>query len=432
MRPNMIISLTLDAAGLALLLVLLLGYLEDHFRKDKQSRFFGIMTVIALVQLLLDGATWLIRGRILTAWVVSGLNTALFVMGYLLSMVFAHYLTEVITLKPGTRKRFLWASGTGGVLSILLAVTNPVTHIYFRVQDGLYQRTAGFPLSQLYFVLLMLGCFFLVLTNPAPRRVKATVLSYGLLPLAGVILQTLFYGTNLTYAVIPLALLLVYVNIQTARGQALAEQEYALSQARVAIMISQIQPHFLYNSLTAIMDLCGEDSKEARAAISDFAEYLRANLDSLRHSRLIPFEEELRHLEIYLRFEKMRFQERLRIVYDIQARGFMLPFLTVQPLVENAVKHGICKKPGGGTVVISTRELPDCIRVTVSDDGVGFDTRERIEDGRSHIGIPNIRSRIESLSRGTLEITSARGTGTMAVIQLPRTGEGWDSENTGD
>lgn len=151
-----------------------------------------------------------------------------------------------------------------------------------------------------------------------------------------------------------------------------------------------------------------------------------------RHSRLIPFEEELRHLEIYLRFEKMRFQERLRIVYDIQARGFMLPFLTVQPLVENAVKHGICKKPGGGTVVISTRELPDCIRITVSDDGVGFDTRERIEDGRSHIGIPNIRSRIESLSRGTLEITSARGTGTMAVIRLPRTGEGWDSENTGD
>ena len=142
-------------------------------------------------------------------------------------------------------------------------------------------------------------------------------------------------------------------------------------------------------------------------------------MDSLSRKEPVDFSEELKHLEIYLSLEKMRFNKKLNIVYDLQVTGFMLPALTVQPLAENAVKYGICQKDNGGTLTISTRETADSFQV-ISDDGVGYDPTATQYDGRTHIGIDNVRGRLWAMCAGRLEIKSKKGEGTIAIISIPK------------
>ena len=168
------------------------------------------------------------------------------------------------------------------------------------------------------------------------------------------------------------------------------------------------------------MDLCDTNPKKAKNAIADFADYLRGNLDSLKTENLILFKTELQHIEKYLRLEKLRFQEELNIVYDIQTQDFMLPTLSVQPLVENAVKHGVGQKTGGGTVTIKTTETEDEYIIHVIDDGVGFVVDEIKMDNSERVGIENIRKRLDMMLHAKLEIRSNIGEGTTACIRIPK------------
>lgn len=201
----------------------------------------------------------------------------------------------------------------------------------------------------------------------------------------------------------------------------LKEQEAELATNRISIMLSQIQPHFLYNSLNTIYHLCVRDPKRAQRAISDFSDYLRGNLDALTQTSLIDFEQELKHVRIYLSLEKMRFDDKLEIAYDIRITDFRIPPLTVQPLVENAVKHGISKKDGGGILRIVTDEQKDGYVILVYDNGNGYDESVICEDGRSHIGISNVRSRLWELCHASLSMESTLGKGTCVRIWIPKT-----------
>lgn len=193
-----------------------------------------------------------------------------------------------------------------------------------------------------------------------------------------------------------------------------------LEQSRIAVMLSQIQPHFLYNSLTSVMDLCDTNPIQAKSAIADFADYLRGNLSFLKTENLISFRTELEHIEKYLRLEKLRFQDELEIVYDIQVKDFMLPSLSVQPLIENAVKHGVGQKIGGGTVEIQTYETEDDYVIRIIDDGVGFAEGEYANDDGTHIGIENTKKRLKLMANAWLEIESKIGEGTTACILIPK------------
>lgn len=197
------------------------------------------------------------------------------------------------------------------------------------------------------------------------------------------------------------------------------ELQQELQESRIAIMMSQIQPHFLYNVLNTIYHLCGKDDNTAKTVISDFSDYLRNNLDSLERKELVPFSTELDHIKTYLDIEKIRFGEELEIVYDTEAKDFFLPVMTIQPLVENAVKHGISKKRGGGKLTVSTVEKHDRYKITVTDTGKGFDVHA-YSDEKSHIGINNVRQRLKNMCCGTLSVTSEYGKGTTAVVMIPK------------
>lgn len=240
-----------------------------------------------------------------------------------------------------------------------------------------------------------------------------------LISLAGSVL-VLYSNVDITNGVKTVVLLAVYIWIWSERKSQLERNEYELENAQAKAMLAQIKPHFLYNSLTTIAGLCEEDPQRAREITLDFAKYLRHNTESFGKTVPISFREELEHTNNYLAIEQARFDDKIRVEYDIQAENFALPVLTLQPLVENAVKHGICKRDSGGTLRIATCETEQNWIITVQDDGVGFDVTEIDWADGTHVGIDNAQKRLQQLCNGTLRIESRVGAGTVATVELPK------------
>lgn len=210
----------------------------------------------------------------------------------------------------------------------------------------------------------------------------------------------------------------VFLSSYRKQGQLLAEKETQLTNSRVMTSMSQIRSHFVFNILNAISGMCKYDPEKADETIVRFARYLRNNIDIMEDDKMLPFETELQHLEDYVVLEQVRFGDRLNFVTDLEVTDFMIPPLVLQPIVENAIKHGITTKQGGGTILLSTWEEDGNIMIGVDDDGVGFDTTQPTSE--KSIGLKNIRFRLQHLVQGTLTIKSEPGKGTKAVITIPR------------
>lgn len=202
-----------------------------------------------------------------------------------------------------------------------------------------------------------------------------------------------------------------------------AEVEKELEVANTSLMISQIQPHFLYNALNTIKYLIKRDPKSAEKAVISFSRYLRGNMDSITQKAPIPFTDELEHTKHYCDIELLRFGDKLNIIYDTPVTSFSLPALSVQPIVENAIKHGVTKKTDGGTVIVTSSEDEKNYIITVKDDGVGFDVQNpdlTPSDTHAHIGVNNVRERLENMVNATFTIESQIDVGTCVTIKIPK------------
>ena len=201
-----------------------------------------------------------------------------------------------------------------------------------------------------------------------------------------------------------------------------------LTESRIVTMISQIQPHFIYNTLGTIEQLCITEPKEASKLVRNFSLYLRGNFSELDNAKPIRFSQEMNHVKHYTDIEQVRFPD-MTIQYDLRSVEFLLPALSVQPLVENAIKHGLMGLEEGGIVTISAYETKESYVVEVTDDGVGFDMNAGYDETK-HVGIKNIRGRIEAMCGGALTIESEIGKGTKAIIRIPREATENDSNNS--
>ena len=222
------------------------------------------------------------------------------------------------------------------------------------------------------------------------------------------------------YAVSTFYFGLIFILFHGELEAQLLEKERELNDMKINLMLSQIGPHFIYNTLNTIGALCTRNPKEAEATVNQFARYLRSNLNSLSAPELIPFEQELEHTRTYVSIEQKRFQEKLRVEYDTPETRFLIPALSLQPLVENAIRYGIRRKRGGGTVRIHTTVEDHGYLVVVEDDGAGFDVSTLPEDGKGHIGIWNVKNRLQTMCQGDLQITSTPGVGTKVVLSIPK------------
>jgi sensor histidine kinase YesM len=188
---------------------------------------------------------------------------------------------------------------------------------------------------------------------------------------------------------------------------------------KMNLLLGQMQPHFVYNSLATIRALVSVDPDGAIETIDHFSSYLRESLAITDGTKLVPFSEELQLIEDYLYMEKRRFGDKVNIERDIQTTEFEVPPLAIQTLVENAVRHGIRAKNNPGTITISTYEDEAKYYVEIKDDGVGFDTLVK-SDGKHHIGTASTRARVKELLGGKMVIQSALGAGTRITVHIPK------------
>ena len=197
-----------------------------------------------------------------------------------------------------------------------------------------------------------------------------------------------------------------------------AHERALMAEQRIKIMMSQIQPHFVSNTLTTIQALCMLDPQKAFEVTGKFGSYLRNNIASLEEDSLIPIAKELEHTKVYAEIEMLRFPE-ISVEYNLEAEDFSLPALTIQPLVENAIRHGV-RDRDHGVVEVSTKITEDSYIITITDNGVGFDTKKPLPTDGTHLGIKNVRDRLREMCGGTLKIDSRIGEGTVAAITIPR------------
>ena len=191
-----------------------------------------------------------------------------------------------------------------------------------------------------------------------------------------------------------------------------------LTESRISTMMSQIRPHFIYNTLGSIEQLCDIDPKKAGELVHNFAKYLRGNFRELDNPRPILMSQEMEHVRHYVSIENVRFPD-MTFSFEMNSGDFHIPALTIQPIVENAIKHGLMKLSKGGTIQVVSYETDTHYCVSVEDDGMGFDTTELL-DNRKHVGIRNIRERLKAMVAGTLEIKSTVGVGTKVLITIPK------------
>jgi len=193
-------------------------------------------------------------------------------------------------------------------------------------------------------------------------------------------------------------------------------QQREIAHQRTSIRSLQMRPHFIHNTLMSIYYLCQQDPQKAQAVTLDFASYLGKSFSAVAENELIPFTEELEHTRAYLAVEKARFEEQLFVEFDTPHTFFKLPPLTLQPIVENAVKHGISPHLAPLYLSVRTRAAESGSEITVEDTGPGFSPAD---DNEPHVALANIRERLSLMCGGTLEISTRETGGTKVTIRIP-------------
>ena len=400
-----------------LLLALLLTVWLDAYLSAERKRVMVI--IVALVFSLILQNYW--DDRLSLAKAYNALRIPVSVYGYAVRPVILVMFLYIV--KPRGRYRVAWAMVGANAAVYMTAFFSNIA-FYFS-SNGHFHAGPLRHTSTLVSAVLFAWLFLLSMRQLRPSVRKETwipILVTALTAGAAIMDFTVAFSEQpVAYLTMAIAISCVFYYIWL-HLQFVREHEDALvTGQRVQQMLSQIKPHFLHNALTLIIDLCDTAPQKAKAATVEFSRYLRGNMESIDRTGPISFEKELEHTKLYLDIEQMRFAGDLRVRYDIACTGFSLPALTVEPLAENAVRHGVREKPDGrGTVVIATRETPDGYEITVTDDGPGFDPDRLPEDGQMHVGIANVRERLRQIVDGSLEYRSAPGEGTAAIIRIPK------------
>ena len=413
------VNIANNSVALLVMVCVLMSTLIEH-RRYPQGRSFYLPLLIAdiamIVCLLLASIALALGGRGLYL-VMSSLS---FVCLYVVLVLFVFGITNFISRRAAVEMHFvrrstlvLCAVSALGCIAVILADAETSVIVPLGAAKLIAQLGALWVIGVTLYLTMRYH-------RMLERGVARSFSSLLLLPLLAIPLRMLRPELRPMPLLLSAALLLLYNDILLQQSYLLRRQELRLEKDRMQISLSQIRPHFLYNTLNSIYYLCEKDSDAAKRAVEDFSAYLRGNLDSIERDEKIPLQQELEHVRHYLRLEQMRFDDELHVRYEIEADDFFLPQLTLQPWVENAVKHGVSKQPGGGTVTIRSRELPRFYEIAVIDDGVGFSPDRPQRDDRTHIGIANVRSRLWEMSRAELRIVSAPGRGTTATILVPK------------
>ena len=312
------------------------------------------------------------------------------------------------------------AAGLWAVYFILVTSGLVIDAFYFVTPGRQAHRGPWYPL-------MLLPDIAIMLLNDAAAIRRRRLLSrkvylsffIALLPMTVTVLVQLFADAFLLLDIcMALSALSMYGLILSDQIEQDLRQQREISQQRASIMVLQMRPHFIYNTMTSIYCLCSQDPEKAQQVVMDFTSYLRKNFTAVASAAPIPFSSELEHTRAYLAVEQAQYSKSLSVEYDTPHTFFRVPPLTLQPIVENAVKHG--RDPGAVLrISIRTRKTDTGSEITVADHGRGFDLSD---DSEPHIALKNIRQRLKLMCGGSLVITPNDGGGTAVTVTIPDSG----------
>lgn len=410
---------------IALVISVLLFANQMKARKSESEQIFISVVMLILVLYLCD----MMECSSIVLSLHPGLTLVTWLLDYGLTVVimcsFHRYLTAFLTEKGAPQISrtlhvfyYVWA-----ILAYSAFVASCWSGTYFTIgAGGIFQYTDRIWIADMSFWFLALIDLGIILYHRRTMGEKYTgiFLVYILLPTVGVIAD-MRYDTVFCYIGMGIAVLIGYINLSIDWDRELLEKERMLTESRLNAVHLHMNPHFIYNALASISSLCYKDPGQATRYISLFSSYLRGSFGEQGDRSMVYFWEELERLELYLCLEKLRFPDMI-VITDIEVEDFEIPNMTVQPLVENAIQHGIGGRKHGGTLLISSYETEKAYYVRIEDDGVGYE--EIPKDGRQHRGIRNVRMRLEMLCNGRLTIRSTPGKGTIAEICIRKEKKG--------
>ena len=301
---------------------------------------------------------------------------------------------------------------------VLLIVTQFTTWIYYYTPDNVYRRGPLYPLLLIPPVLMMVANLIGLYSCRAllTRRQRNAFLIYFVMPLVCMLIQMFFYGLLLIIFGTSMAVLVMFVFLLEDQVERSVQQQREIAHQRASVMVLQMRPHFIYNTMMSIYYLCKQDPDLAQRVTLDFTTYLRKNFTAIANEKLIPFSEELEHARAYLDVEQAQFNDSLFVDYDTPHLDFFVPPLTLQPIVENAVKHGMDPDSEPLHISIRTDRTDSGSEIIVENDGADF---ELADDSEPHIALKNIQQRLEMMCHGKMTITTRKKGGTVVKVMIP-------------
>ena len=299
----------------------------------------------------------------------------------------------------------------------LLTYTQVSRSIYYVTRDNVYHRGPLYPLLLVPPALIMLVILISLIRkrNKLTRRQYHAFLAYITIPVISMGLQMLDYGIHFIALGATVATGVLLMILLTDQAEQAARQQQKIDDQQAGLMVLQMRPHFIYNTMMSIYYLCVEDPERAQKVILDFSQYLRKNFTAISKEEPIPFEEELEHARAYLAVEQVRFEGELNVEYDTPYTDFSLPPLTLQPLVENSVKHGVDPELDPLTIYVSTEKTGSGYDVIVADTGPGFGSSDGTEGNR--VALSNLSKRLARYG-GSLSVKDREGGGSVVTLHI--------------
>lgn len=411
-------NIALNIFGVFLAIILIICSFFDKTERAASKRWLQAMLISNLIVLICIIVNDILNGKAEYTAINYVVTTMSFIMGYTIALSFNFYLMEY--LKPKRKKLISVISILMYVTASLLIISSCFSDLYFTITDGVYKRGKLYWLSHSFiFIIPLINIINSIIKHKFTDKTYVCVcISYCAITIIALIIQVSIPHLSIIYVATLLAQVIVYMLVYVRMGYENERHKTEFAQQQIALALSQMQPHFIFNSLDTIRYFCDKNSAIASDMVYIFAKYMRFNMDALVQNNPIPFSDDLHHAQRYVAIEKRRFKG-INLFYNIEVCDFSLPPLTIQPIVENAIKNGSSSQDSGTEISISSSTADDNFIVTISSNSIDFQAPAPYSTTANYCDIENIRNRLQTMCGGALDIENTPDGNTSVIIKIP-------------
>lgn len=401
-------------------LVLLFGLQhQQRIHRTKDAAIFHWMLFSVFAALLFYGFAWLCFPA--HPGGMRALGTVALLAAIALLALYSDYVMSLLRLESSLSQRVRMVNYVLCAFLALLWVLNAIRPFFYDFGTQRFFHPFGSVLVVVCVAVVFLDSVFLIIISreTIEREQFYIMLLLPVWPVLAYIPNVFGSELHLLFPMIFFVMLANYVRLFNLQYASLEIQQEKLHNLQIRSTTERMKPHYIYNVLASIYYLCDTNPAVAQKAIGTFSDYLRSVLGNLDAGGLVPFREELQTVQNYLSLEHMRFGDRFHVSFNIEADQFVLPPFSVQPLVENAVKHGVEQSDLVGEIHVESFETPMDYLIVVRDNCGGFDV-EQLREKKSNFGMRYIQQILSMTVNGKMIVESEIGAGTKVTIQIPK------------